>query len=490
MAHHTPYSPLARCAGALAACLLLTAGGVRSEEGGKDAAPADHPAGWKRLTVTLPAPNDSVQAVAIPDAFERCAPSTWTGWLPAGGWLKIAVGRQCQCLRYEGQARLFIKDQDPLLLARDSEQGDWKTVGLVLEGARDKQEPAAPLEPLPDLKSVSLQRVAGRAIYADLLKRLNPEAVTGCRVPDVPTMGLAALGRLRAACLTEGSMVSDPYDVLKDLDKLEALDLSACSGGELIEPLAGLTGLLYLDVSASRFGHMRKPVSDLTSLAGMARLRALNLQGMGGKNADWSVLKDLVNLESLAWIPDAEGQRKYAHVIDSLPKLTCLRISGLAVSADGRPLLGLKRLTVLRAPTMPAEALRALADAGTLSHLRVLGWWPDDPAKLAGWGGLPALGSLELVAFGGLKDVRWLSGSPRLEHLRVRFLKGDAELRLLREARALEGLLTLDLTDSGAASLAPLDDLVKLRVLVMPPFPSPGERQRFEKGHPGCLVLP
>jgi len=489
MAHRTPSGWLARHAAALAAGLLLAAGGARPGEGGPAPAPSDHPAGWKRLTVTLPAPNDSVQAVAIPDAFERCAPSTWTGWLPAGGWLKITVGHQCQCLRYEGQARLFIKDQDPLLLARDSEQGDWKTVGLVLEGARDKKEPAAPLEPLPDLKSVSLQRVAGRAIYTDLLKRLNPEAVTGCRVPDVPTMGLAALGRLRAACLTEGSMVSDPYDVLKDLDKLEALDLSACSGGELIEPLAGLTGLLYLDVSASRFGHMRKPVSDLTSLAGMARLRALNLQGMGGKNVDWSALKQLVNLESLAWIPDAESQRKYAGVLESLPNLTCLRICGLAVSADGRPLRGLKRLTVLQAPTMPAEALRALADAGTLSHLRVLGWWPDDPGKLAGWGGLPELGSLELAAFGGLKDVRWLSGSPRLEHLRVRFLKGDAELRLLREAGALDGLLSLDLSDCGATSLAPLDDLAKLRLLVMPPFVPATERARFEKARPECRVL-
>jgi internalin A len=464
--------PLSLGGKVLFAVTLSCAAALGGEAGGAPAtapaapapSPYTHPAGWKRLLITMTSPEDSVRAVGIAQAFERTGARSWEGWLPEGAWLRVEIRSagtrysdiNCQLLPYEGQENLFLKADGRELLAAGKEAGPWETVAYDFgHGCGDKE--IAPLLPgMKEVKSVSLgyapfEFMSKPEDAKAVLRRLNPRAV----VFDVADQKcgfdqLAMLPNLKAMRVFIGR---EALPGLRALPGLVALDLS---GGyvDSVEFLPGLPNLTWLDLEGT--------VKDVAPVAALRNLRGLSLDGCGEAD-DWGILKGMSKLEALSWLTGAGSPGKPGRlaVLENLPELTGLTAFLPDLPADGGALRKMKKLSVLRA-SLPDETLKALGEAGVLANLRYLGLWSGGE-KLSGIKGLGNVRTFEKIMAGGLK-TDWFKELPALERLKLQFLR-DAEFQELAALGALRNLTSLELSTVQITGLEPLKESTRLRLL-------------------------
>ncbi|MGD9418606.1 MAG: hypothetical protein Q7R22_006670 [Verrucomicrobiota bacterium JB025] len=418
-----------------------------------------HPAGWMSLRIHVEHIEEVPRAVGMPGAFHRVDSHTWEADLPPGAWVCVesaagGFGGTSHLLEWKGAAEWILETEGPFLYRRRGADSKQELVGVSVGGvggshsldSSQRKEFASLLGKLGPVESVGGLMLAQVEPVADLLRNLDPVAVTVQVHHQNDFSALAGLGRLKAVHFNVGQIKS--FDSLSVLAGIECLDTGRAFTSTLGDagPLAQFRRLRFLETS------IRGEV-DVAPLSRLPSLEALELRCHEPQSVD--ALTSLKGLHSLGGFSTSAG------VVRRLPGMVRLGCRIVEKGDDGVP-LKMPKVASLRFASV--EQISAWRDAGGLEFLREVEHLSGDLGTLEG---MDALRHLGLSGFGG-KELTGDGGASRLLTLRLqghpRFIKA-----LLDSQERLQGLELGSWT--GPASLQQLPAVPTLQYLSISQIP-------------------
>jgi Leucine-rich repeat (LRR) protein len=273
------------------------------------------------------------------------------------------------------------------------------------------------------------------------------------RLTDVEMASVGRLPHLEEVVLVDCRVTDAGLTHLTGHSRLKSLDLRIAPGGKGIS-LVSLEGLARLE----RLDLHGLPLvdTDLAHLAGLTRLERLDLSQTPITDAGLAHLRDLKDLRSLM-LGKCHITSEALSSLAGMSRLEILALdrTGVTTLEPLRPLTGLKRLSLNKAPITDA----GLAPLARFTKLEMLGLGDTSIADdgLAHVLGLSSLTHLYLygtmISDAGLEQI---VGHLRLRHIDLRRTPiGDASVPVLSTYSPSEGV-RIDGTQISAAGLAEL----------------------------------
>ena len=335
-------------------------------------------------------------------------------------------------------------------------------VGLEIEAFLEKIRENIGLQNIGllalDGENGSMKRDAWTSSFRDIIFALNfperfkppivitppvtvPGAVVQIPDPNLRAVIAEALGKSPNAPITAEEM--------GQLTGFKRYDMALDRG---IEDLTGLQFATNLeDLVLGWWGHDGNQVSDLSPIAGLTKLRRLNL--LNNPISDLSPLRGLTNLTELhlndTLVSDLSP-------LSGLTNLTSLNIHP-TLATDLSPLAGLINL---RSIAFSNKNLSDISPLAGLINLRNVFCWGHSISDLSPLAGLT---KLEVINFcgGNVSDLTPLAGLTGLKELYIAFEKVSD----ISPLAGLTGLTRLDLEDNDISDISPLAGLTNLKWL-------------------------
>lgn len=239
----------------------------------------------------------------------------------------------------------------------------------------------------------------------------------------------------------------DLYGALRQAEGTMTYEERVEATRHMLEPLTGLTGLVYLDISGGLYGGSYSPAP----LATLTSLQFLWLDALPGHDLDFlSPLHDLTFLS----VRDGVGISDVS-ALSNLTKLAYLDLNNLG-ALDLSPIADLHDLAYLSLVMSYAPSLPSFAGHDTITYVDLSGSHITDLGDFSG----SALAYLDLTG-SSVTDLTPLVGAADLTGL-------DATRTMVSSVSALANATELEelyLNDADVRSIAPLTNAPKLQYL-------------------------